>query len=180
MQVVCLFVSADTSGCIVAGMHGLIVASNNSFVTTDVYGIPEVKITLLGPHADGSTITLCSNQNYTIVFECVIVGASSLLWMLEPLLRNSEPFVFSDDLGEVDKSSITLVLIERKLESLSYKSQLHVSTESLRGAIHSRGSSLNVTCIASDDVEESISIKVPGKYLCYLLHGWHTSPIDRW
>ena len=155
------------------------------FITTGVYSSAEIQLTVLGPHSDESTITLCPDQNYTIAFECVVVDSISLLWGLEPLLRSPEPFLYEDELGEVNLSPITLILTDKMTTSddrFDYKSQLLVSTERIISAIVGGRNSLNVTCTASDNVFKSISIQISGMYVhtrsihkeCFIILCMHT------
>ena len=125
----------------------------------------EVQLTALGPYNNQSFVTLCPNQNYTIVFECVVIKGSFLFWLLGPLLGSQSRFGATDVPSEVDLTPVTLILSDRVIISsteTNYKSQLHVPTESLRGVIIDHGYPLNVTCRDIDDVEKTIFIRFSG------------------
>ena len=133
----------------------------------DIHAHRDIELTYLGPQNDDSSVVLCLEQKYTIVFECVVVDAANLVWDLMSVLEHSMIISRGTEVGELDHDSPVKIILSKKVVSARanetfFISQLHVSTESLRNAIIDHDYPLNVTCRASDEFIRSISIRFSG------------------
>ena len=128
-----------------------------------VLGQGSAKTTVRGPHTgDGSTITLCPNDTYLIYIECDVTGFS-LQWQFgQP--RNPVSFTPDDEVGrEVLRSPITVTLTEKLPDNINskYKSQFRTFSDELRNALGT-DSGMELSCSASSNVNDTVSIVVPG------------------
>ena len=105
----------------------------------------EVDLTADAPVTD-NTVTLCSNHDFLLVFECVVKDANMITWKLPPLINNNDgSFNLNDDLDPIipREYNITFILITE--ENLS---QLRVHTGDIIGS--DAGDHLTVSCSATD------------------------------
>ena len=135
-----------------------------------VHAAPAVRLTVYGHHTSDSSIKLCPDDDYTLVFHCSVTNSFSFLWSFPPFVTPSVLFSATNNLGEIDLSPVTLILTKQVLtgsgEENVYESQLQVSTVALIAAIDRRDGqplSLEVTCQASPTVFQKMSIMVSGK-----------------
>ena len=126
-------------------------------------GEDSAKMTVHGLHTgDGSTITLCPNDNYLIYIECDVTG-SFLQWQFGQL-GNPVFFITDVEVGrEVLRSPITVTLTE-KLPN-KYTSQLKTFSDELRNALDTdRG--MELSCLTSSNVNDTVFIVAPGTVTC--------------
>ena len=127
---------------------------------------------VLGSNND-STITLCPDDNYMFVAECVVTESSTFFWTLSPLI---DPVLFSsfNNLGEVREEEITFIITKQVLmeneDQNSYVSQVQVHTNVIRKALLEHHF-LNISCEASVKFE-MITFKSPGRHLTHCHWFW--------
>ena len=101
-----------------------------------------IELRVYGPEVDDS-ITLCQDDDYLLVFECVVTDSTNLVWTLMPILSTysiGRGSVLGKDQGE----RFTVVLSE-KADSM-YDSQLQVSTTELIQEMTQSNSQLEAIC----------------------------------
>ena len=116
----------------------------------------EVDLTADAPVTD-NTVTLCSNHDFLLVFECVVKDANMITWKLPPLINNNDgSFNLNDDLDPIipREYNITFILITE--ENLS---QLRVHTGDIIGS--DAGDHLTVSCSASN-LTKTMTIRISG------------------
>ena len=128
---------------------------------------------------ENSTITICPSDSYLICIECDVKDGVSLVWNFV-LLGAPLSFTSDDAAGEeVVRSPITVTLSKVKYISgagTTFRSQLRIPNNELRGAIEQRGGETEVICEASSSKRDRISIRVSGidVVLCYFTDFLHT------
>ena len=115
-------------------------------VTLQVYG-PDVR----------DVITICPNDDYTVVFECTVTESRGLIWSVKPIF-SSLSVGQSFDLGNTHFGDFTVVLIDKSSDV--FDAQLMVPTSVL-----SKNTEVEVVCTDSDIQQTKRKfIKVAGKY----------------
>ena len=108
--------------------------------------VTEVTLATHGPDVYNS-ITLCPDDNFTLVFDCIVAGSLSFQWSLVPLF-GPESYGQNFPLGKLLQRQVTIILTEKKItqERVFYESQLQVSTGVLIEELNRRDSPLQVVC----------------------------------
>ena len=128
----------------------------------------DITLRVLGSNSNDSTITICPDDNYMFIAECVVTESSTFFWTLSPLI-GTVPFSSANDLGEFREGEITFIVTKQVLldneEQNSYVSQVQVHTEVIRKAI-SEHHFLNISCEASVKFE-MMTFALPGRHLTH-------------
>ena len=128
-----------------------------------MFGDPDAKLTVCG-YTDQSIITLCPNDIHLICIECEVTNGVSLLWELSTLEKVS--YTADDYVGrDIQQSSFNATLTKKDNRDgyTDYKSQFKASSNKLISILQQNGGSVDVSCVASSSVNDTIYIKVQGK-----------------
>ena len=110
----------------------------------------------------GSNVTVCPNDDYTLIFVCNATGFD-IEWWFSPFIPSSSPLSIEQfEQGEFVSRDPVIVYITKKtlLNQLIIESQLHISTKSILGE---QASLFQVVC-ESDNIEDRISITKLGTF----------------
>ena len=113
-------------------------------------------------------VSYCPELNYTVILECRVNGAFSLLWNISELnINHTFSHITSDDAEQIGIFTFSLSRAEEWSETLnSYTSQLLVHSSDLRDL---NRSSLSVICQASVNTKKMLLVQVTGMIATILL-----------
>jgi hypothetical protein len=118
---------------------------------------------------DQPTITLCARDTNLIFIECDVAGGIFLDWEFQPL-GSTVSFTVRNDVGEVIlRPPISLTLTSRVSNDgvATFKSQFRAFSNQLRSTLlQLQRTSVEVSCVASSSVKDTISLIVQGE-LCF-------------
>ena len=101
-------------------------------------------------------LTICPDNDYIIVFECIVTENRGLIWSVEPFFH-SLPVGQSFDFGNTHFQDFTVVLIEKSSDM--FEAQIMVPTSVL-----SKNTEVEVVCTDSEMQQMKRKfIKVAGK-----------------
>ena len=132
--------------------------------------VVEVELTAYAPVID-NTVTLFPDQDFVLVFECLVRDASLITWKLPPLIINSDgsfDFTVQDQLSMSNDSNIiiTFIFINQTTTPTEKISLLQVPTgDIIREIGIDAGDHLTVSCLASDDLTtmtKKMTIRISG------------------
>ena len=115
------------------------------------------------PNEGDLDVYYCPNLNYTVIVECHVKGYF-LAWKsgyFSSAIFSSDKEVFDN----IRKGDFTFILVDRVEGDdgkNSYTSQLRVHTSALTELSNSNDDALNVSCIASTEVQSMVFIKISG------------------
>ena len=114
---------------------------------------------LYGPGGNDS-VTICPDDDYILVFDCVVTGSTSYQWTLDTVIQ---PILIAEShqLGEITEMFVTVVLTERDPVAQMFESQFLVPTRELRAALEHRGSPLEIVCKTGRTIK---TISISGTY----------------
>ena len=99
---------------------------------------------LYGPGGNDS-VTICPDDDYILVFGCVVTGSTAYQWILNEVIQ---PILVtqSHQLGEITETFVTVVLTEQDRVAQKFDSRFQVPTRELKVVLDHRGSPLEVVC----------------------------------
>ena len=121
----------------------------------------------------GSTVKICPNDDYTLIFVCEATGIICS-WTFDPFIETDSPLaIITYESGDVIQvNSVTVYITEKTPENtifIRYISQLHISTKVL---LDHESLSYQVVCDI-DSETDVISITKPSKFSqSELITGW--------
>ena len=119
---------------------------------------------------DQPTITLCPRDTNLIFIECDVTDGVFLDWEFTPL-GNRVSFTPEDEVGQViDRSPISITLKSRVSSGgeTTYKSEFKAFSNELRSTLlQLKRTSVEVSCVASSSVKDTVSLIVQGKTICF-------------
>ena len=119
---------------------------------------------------DQPTITLCPRDTNLIFIECDVTDVFFLDWEFQPL-GNTVSFTPEDEVGEVIvRSPISITLASRISvgEDTTYKSEFKAFSNGLRSTLlQLKRTSVEVSCVASSSVKDTVSFIVQGKIIMF-------------
>ena len=115
---------------------------------------------LYGPGGNDS-VTICPDDDYILVFDCVVTGSTSYQWTLDTVIQ---PILVTEPIQvrEITEMFVTVVLIEHDPVAQMFESQFQVPTRELRAALEHRGTPLEVVCKTPRTTK---TISISGSYL---------------
>ena len=125
----------------------------------------DAQLRAFASRVNGSEVTMCPMDNYTLIFECRAVGSFSR-WILDPIIGTQSPISFKtqENGAEIKQDSVIALLKSKHMESTDYvfESLLYVPAKVIIAAIIAQESfPLTVACVADDNRDE-MSIKLLG------------------
>ena len=128
--------------------------------------VVEVELTAYAPVTD-NTVTLCPDQDFVLVFECLVRDASLITWKLPPLIINSDgsfDFNVQDQLS-MSNDTITFIFINQTTTPTEKISLLQVPTgDIIREIGIDAGDHLTVSCSAFSltTITKTMTIRISG------------------
>ena len=123
---------------------------------------------MFGPHTNESSVTICPNDDYLFVVECIVTESSLFSWTVTPLIP--EPVIFSslDKVGHTIISRVNFILTKENEEMenddpVTYISQVQLHTDLIRQTVVDHGE-MKVTCTASSTTA-SVLLDMQGIYV---------------
>ncbi|CAI8008196.1 hypothetical protein GBAR_LOCUS5643 [Geodia barretti] len=113
----------------------------------------DVKLRVFGPHTNEAFTTICPNDNYLFVVECIVKESFSFSWTVTPLIRDPVVFTLLDKLGHTIIDGVNFILTKENVEMehgdlVTYVSQVQLHTDLIRKTVVDHGE-MEVTCTAS-------------------------------
>ena len=112
----------------------------------------DVKLRAFGPHTNESFVTICPDDDYLFVVECIVTVAPSVTWNMSPLLQ--QPVLFSSDdlVGGTTRFGVNFILDRERVEMednlFNYTSQVQLRTDLIRQTIVDHGK-IEISCAAA-------------------------------
>jgi hypothetical protein len=121
-----------------------------------VYGVSDtdVKLRVFGPHTNESSVTICPNDDYLLVVECIVKESSLFSWTVTPLIHDAVLFTSLNVVGKtVNRGGVNFTLTKENTEMenddpVTYISQVQLHTDLIRQTVGDRGE-IEVTCATS-------------------------------
>ena len=122
------------------------------FISTGVSGT-DVKLRLFGPHTDESSVTICPDDDYLLVVECIVKESSLFSWTVTPLISNAVLFTSVNSVGKtINRGGVDFILTKKNVEMenndlVTYISQVQLHSDLIRQTVVDHGE-MEVTCTA--------------------------------
>ena len=136
------------------------------FICTGVSGAG-VKLRVFGPHTNESSVTICPDDDYLLVMECIVTESVSFSWTVTPLIPDPVLFTSFDVVGGANIDRVNFILNREKAEMenvFNYISQVQLRTDLIRQTIVEHGE-MEVSCSASTKINASILLDMQGMYV---------------
>ena len=121
-------------------------------ISTGVSGT-DVKLRVFGPHTNQSSVTICPDDDYLFVVECIVIESVSFSWTVTPLTNDPVPFTSLDKCGHTIRGGVNFILTKENVQMenddlVTYVSQVQLHTDLIRQTVVDHGE-MEVTCAAS-------------------------------
>ena len=109
---------------------------------------------MFGPHTNESSVTICPNDDYLLVVECIVKESSLFSWTVTPLIRDAVLFTSLNVVGKtVNRGGVNFTLTKENTEMenddpVTYISQVQLHTDLIRQTVGDHGE-IEVTCATS-------------------------------
>jgi hypothetical protein len=132
---------------LVSKMSGLMKASVFQLTLCWVISLSFGEVTLrrlYGPGGNDS-VTICPDDDYTLVFDCVVTRSTAFQWTLDEVVQ---PFLVTQlhQLGEYTEMFVTVVITEQDPVAQMFESRFEVPTRELNVFLEHRATPLEVVC----------------------------------
>ena len=139
-------------------------------------GVTDVKLRVFAPHTNESFATICPNDNYLLVVQCIVTETASITWTVTPLTRVPVTFSSIDIVGETTEYGVDFIFYRERLQMdkdiFTYISQVELQTDLIRQTVGDHGE-IEVTCATSSKIA-SVLLDIQGMYVTafdmYVLH----------
>jgi hypothetical protein len=126
----------------------------SAYVILATYGVSDadVKLRMFGPHINESSVTICPDDDYLFVVECIVTRSSLFSWTVTPLIDDPVHFTSLDKVGHIIRGGLNVTLTKENVEMenddiVTYISQVQLHTDLIRQTVVDHGE-MEVTCTA--------------------------------
>ena len=123
-------------------------------------GFADITLRAYGPNGNGSFVSLCPDDDYILVFNCMVENKRVFEWNMAPLVRallvesNVQPGKFAETM------SYSVIIITSNELTQTVESQLQVSTRDILALFLHQSNPLAVSCGTLGDAKSIIVVQV--------------------